>query len=243
LSPDGDEPSDEVWVPYTYRDVHRVLTRTRDNYRNAIGDQVLVFLDHYLNLLGTRFMDDEKLDDLCRRIYKNHRQAIDLIWERVGGPAAAGLSEVITLLDGDDRWHTFYRSGKYVEFVPKAWVDWLPPLGTFDEPRHWVCVYLKLSEQRISWTVFIGPMTDAAKRTKIIARLREAGPEVGLKRSKTSKVGDRWDRVTGAESILEWGEDDEPGQDAIRNSVKEALDGLYPKLDKLAAVLKPLCIS
>jgi hypothetical protein len=50
LTLDGDEPSEDAWLPYTYADIFRVLQRIRDMHQNAIGDEVLVFLDHYLRM-------------------------------------------------------------------------------------------------------------------------------------------------------------------------------------------------
>jgi hypothetical protein len=40
---------------------------------------------------------------------------------------------------------------------------------------------------------------------------------------------------------LEWSEDDKPEAEAIRAVVKKSLNDLYPRLEKLASVLKPLC--
>lgn len=35
LTPDGTEPSEDEWMPYSYRDVHRVLSRVRATYENS----------------------------------------------------------------------------------------------------------------------------------------------------------------------------------------------------------------
>ncbi len=121
LTPDGDDPSDESWLPYTYTDIHRVFQRIRNTYESSIGDDVLVFVDHYLSLLGNRFMHDEELDELCHRIYKNHRQALDLIWER-GAPESAPFVELTNLLERDARWHVLYSTNTNVDFVPKNWL-------------------------------------------------------------------------------------------------------------------------
>ena len=88
--PDADGPTVGDWMPYSYKDVYDVFTRVLTTYRNAIGEDVLVFLDHYLNLIGTRFMNDPKIDELCQQIYKKHRQAMDLIWARIGSNPSAG---------------------------------------------------------------------------------------------------------------------------------------------------------
>lgn len=237
LTPEGDEPSEDLWVPYTYADIHRLLKRVRDTNHTAIGTEVLVFIDHYLNLLGARFMNDDKLDDLCRQIYKNHRQALDLIWERVRSPEAAPLAEAVTVLEQDPRWHVLYRSSRYVEFMPKAWLDWLPQFGHDDD--YPLCFHIRARETTLGYTMFVGPMTDVARRKELITRLRDDSPGCGFKRSRAFQVEGKWNRIVAVERILEWADDDEPDPAAVRASVKKSLADLYPKVEKLASILKP----
>jgi hypothetical protein len=46
---------------------------------------------------------------------------------------------------------------------------------------------------------------------------------------------------SAAERILEWDEDNAPDPAELRAAIKKTLDDLYPKLQKLAVVLKNLC--
>jgi len=238
LTPDGDEPSEADWVPYTYTQIHSVLKRVRDTYQNAIGDEVLVFVDHYLDLLGTRFMDNKELDDLCRRIYQNHRQALDVIWERVGNPEAAAFGEVVATVEQDPRWDLLWHTGKKLDFMPKTWRKWLPSFGPDD--YYPFCVHVRSSEEDLAYTIFVGPMDDDARRKKIVAKLREEATNCGFKRTKASEVGGNWARIAAVETILKWPEDEKPEADEVRAAVKKALDELFPKLEKLAAAYKPL---
>ena len=128
LTPNADEPSDGDWMPYSYTDIYGVFMRVLTTYRNAIGEDVLVFLDHYLNLIGTRFMNDPKIDELCQRIYKNHRQALDLIIER-GRPTSGVLAEAENILEEDSRWEVVARPSNGLDFMLKEWLAWLPPLA------------------------------------------------------------------------------------------------------------------
>ena len=49
----GDKPSDHPkWMPYKHADVHRVLKHVRDQNQSTIGEDVLVFLDNYLELIS-----------------------------------------------------------------------------------------------------------------------------------------------------------------------------------------------
>lgn len=238
LTPNGDEPSEDSWISYTYADIHRVLKRVRDTNHNAIGEDVLVFVDHYLNLLGTQFMNDDKIDELCRQIYKNHRQALDLIWKRVGSSESATIDEARRVLEEDERWKIFRSASKELAFLPQAWLAWLHPNGLDAHPC--ISVYLRPGEGSLSYTVYVSPMSDTDKRKVIIATLRNECSNVGLMRCKRDSVSGQWAQITTVVQFFKWDEGEDPDPAAVRVSVKSMLDDLYPKLEKLALVLKPL---
>jgi hypothetical protein len=197
LTPNGDEPSEETWLPYSYLDIHGVLGRVRGTYHNAIGEEVLVFLNHYLSLIGAQFMNDPKIDDLCKRIYKNHRRALELIVER-GRPASGVLAEGEGTLRDDPRWHVFYRRGDYIDFVPKAWLEWLPPLGldNEEEPKSWFILRLHLFDGKLAFYAEVRRIADLAMRRKIVDLLIAKGSECGFKTGKSKrKVTDAYTRV------------------------------------------------
>jgi hypothetical protein len=244
VTPDGDDPSEDTaerWLSHTYADIHRILSRVQNTYRNAIGDDVLVFLDHYLNLLGTRFMNDEVVDELCRKIYKNHPQALELIWERIGNPESSMIGEIEGLLSHDGRWRVIHKSRSTIEFLPEAWIDWLTPV--FHDVYYPFSVALRLKEGKLGYILWIGPVKEGVNRTEIITRLREECPALGFKRSKAYQVDGMWNRITSFESWLEWGDDDEPDAAVVCETVKKGLAVLYPRLEKLAAVFAPLCVA
>lgn len=241
LTPNADEPSEDAWVPYSYADIHRVITRVRTTYHNAIGEDVLVFLDHYLSLIGTRFMSDAKIDELCQRIYKNHRQALDLIFERVGSPTSGVLAEAESVLRDDPRWHVFYRASHVIDFVPKTWLEWLPPVGLDrkDDPRSWFILRFELYGDKLDFYVEVRRMADLRKRREIVEKLITEGPRFGFKHSGR-EVKDNYTRVSGRERVVKWNEDDVPEPDAIRVAVKKKLDEVFTKLDSAPLILKPL---
>jgi hypothetical protein len=238
LTPDAEEPSDDDWVPYSYAEIHRVLSRVRATYRNAIGDDVLVFLDHYLSLIGARFMNDPAIDKLCQQIHKKHRMALDLIWDRAGSPI---LADAEAVLRDDPRWHVFYRSGNTVDFVPKDWMEWLPPVGIDYKrhPRAWFVLRLELYAGKLDFYVEVRRMDDVAKRREVVNCLIAEGASFGFRHSGR-EVKDSYTRVSGRERVLKWNEDGEPKSDEIRSAVKKKFDDVYPKLERVPSVLKPL---
>lgn len=240
LSPNADEPSEAGWVPYSYEDIHRVLSRIRGTYENAIGDDVLVFLDHYLNLIGTRFMDSPTLDDLCRRIYKNHRQALELIFERVGINASGVLSEADATLRGDSRWHVFDRTSKRIDFIPAAWLEWLPKFGldSKTQQQSWLILRFYLYEGKLDFYVEVRRIDDLSQRKQLVELLMAEAAKAGLKKSAGSEITDKYTRVSGRETVLKWAAEEEPKADEIQQAVKAKLDGLYTKIEIIAVALK-----
>ncbi len=242
LTPNGEEASEKAWVAYSYADIHRVLTRVRTSYHNAIADDTLIFLDHYLSLIGNRFMNDPQIDELCQRIYKNHRRALDLIYERVGAPGSTVLAEAETVLRNDARWHVFYRARNLIDFVPAPWLKWLPPVGLDrkDDPQSWFVLRLEVYNQKLDFYVEVRRMADLAKRRKIVEALIAEGPAFGFKH-RGREIRDNYTRVSGREQILKWEEDgDEPGADVIQTAVKTKLDRVFPKLEGVPSILRPL---
>src|SRR5262249_54560072 len=158
---------------------------------------------------------------------KNHRQALDLIWDRVGSPPSAALAEVADVLKNDPRWHIVYQSTGYVDVLPTSWLEWLPPFDVDDD--YPFCVHFRSSEGNIGYSVWVGPLADDAKRATIITKLRKEGPGLGFKASRANRVEGKWNRISAAEIISEWGEGDEPEPAAIRESAKKKLADLHPK--------------
>src|SRR5690606_34973241 len=121
-----------------------------------------------------RFMDDPKLDELCQRIYRNHRQALELIYERAGSPAAGVLGEIEdTISNHPGDWHVFNKTTQRVEFVPRAWLDAFPRVGarkTFD-PRLWIALRFIVRKKGCAFVRIVCPTTDAQLRAETIARL------------------------------------------------------------------------
>jgi hypothetical protein len=185
--------------------------------------------------------ESKRIDDLCQRIYKNHRVALELIYDRVGNPAAPVLADAEVVLREDPRWHVFRRGSKWIHFVPKEWLAWLPRVGldSSDDPRSWFVFRFELLPKSLDLYVEVRRMDDPAKRKDIIDTLIKEGRRFGFKHSGR-EITDKYTRVSGREKVLRWNEDEEPESDAVRAAVKKKPDDKFPKLEDLPSVLKPL---
>ncbi len=151
LTPEGADLEEyDQWTPYSYRDIHDTVRRVYGANAASIGDDVRTFLDHYLNLIGSRFMNDPQIDELCQTIYKNHRQAIDLIMERIGSPRAQLVGVAADVIRGDANWRYLGRTQRLVRTWPAEWEGVMPQLGTSKNlpPEQWMFLQVYLGEKR-----------------------------------------------------------------------------------------------
>jgi hypothetical protein len=243
LTPEGDDASDEDWVSYSYADLYQTLTRTRKANAGAIGGGVAVFLDHYLALIGNRFMENAELDKLCRQIYTNHRQALDLIWERVGSPASGLVGRIQQWIEQRPTdWTHITTKQKEVEFIPAGWKKMLPPVNkrkTF-EPEHWMTVRLRVGSTRLRLFVVVGPTTDSAVRKRTLERLLKDKSEFGFSTFfKKKELTDDWTRVF-SEEVCTLPEEEEPDVEAVMERVEKRLGEFLKQTASLPAAMKSI---
>jgi len=243
LTTEGDALEDHDWVSYSYADIYRVLYRIRRTHESAIGDDVLAFLDHYLRLIGSRFMDDPKIDELCQTIYKNHRQALQLIFERIGSPAASILQDIEHLIRNDPRWIITNRTGRLLQFFPTAWENLLPPIGNrkkFD-PTRWLVVEIRFEETFCSLLVRVWPTIDQALRREVIDRLIRDKNEFGMKTNfkDSTKIGDKWTTLRKTK-ILSWKDNEEPDENKLAAKITKMLSSVHEQLLNVPDALRPI---
>jgi hypothetical protein len=79
LSPNGVVPSESRWRVMTYEVILSALKYCMQ--RVSLSNESSVFLSQYVQLLEREFMNKEKLSEICNRIYREHKQALDQIYE------------------------------------------------------------------------------------------------------------------------------------------------------------------
>jgi len=82
LTPEGDSTRENNdWISVSYSDIYTVVSKIIDSKSTNIGSDVLILLKHYNEMVNRHIMSDNQISDLCKKIYQNHRQALDLIFE------------------------------------------------------------------------------------------------------------------------------------------------------------------
>ena len=123
----GDEPSDDVYVPVSYGHLADTIENALKRRESQINDEIKLFVQQYLEMVRRHIVEDSEIQELCRRLYQNHRRALDLIFENRPDHAAK-LSQVIQgYIESRDDIISEYFSNTRVHFMPRCMADILPP--------------------------------------------------------------------------------------------------------------------
>lgn len=238
LNPEGDDAPSDLWTSYSYERLHHVIRRTRNAHRDAIGADVLVFLDHYLNLLETRFMEDAELDRLCKAIYSKHRRAIDLINDRIGTPSS-GVSSLLEqyLREREERWIIRKTISNMVSFVPRAWVGKLSDESGRPH-RSAPCDFFietYTSDKKIAVRLIAGQADDIDLRRQAVQSVLEVRDELGLTFPRKS-VSNEWTRLYSRD-VMSYDPDDPPTLEAVAAKFQSRLDELSSAIARIPDIV------
>jgi thiamine phosphate synthase YjbQ (UPF0047 family) len=81
LTPEGDAPSDEAYLPYSYGEIAELVDAVRQARASTLGADVRTLMTHYTTMLRRHIVSDSEIAELCRKLYREHQQALDLIYE------------------------------------------------------------------------------------------------------------------------------------------------------------------
>lgn len=79
LTPNGTEPSSNLWKIVTYIDILKIIERRQGFKRDEAKVDILIH--DYIDMLRRDILMDEELQKICQRIYNEHKEALDLIFE------------------------------------------------------------------------------------------------------------------------------------------------------------------
>jgi hypothetical protein len=83
LTPEGDEPSDENYLSFSYAQMAELIDTVCQAYKSTLKPDVFTLMTHYPKMLRRHIVSDSEIAQLCRKIYQKHQRALDLIFEHL----------------------------------------------------------------------------------------------------------------------------------------------------------------
>src|SRR5215208_5168776 len=81
VTPDGDAPSHEGYVPISYGVIAGLVEEIGERRALMLHPDVRTLISHYAQMLRRHIVAESEIAVLCRQIYLKHRLALDLIFE------------------------------------------------------------------------------------------------------------------------------------------------------------------
>lgn len=126
VTTDGSEPSHAAYIPVSYGVVCDVVDELIQQRASSLHADVCTMMAHYVQMLRRHIVAESDVALLCRKIYQQHRQALDLIFEHRPDQLLTVRDQLVSLI-GQTGDLILDSSGKSnVRFLPKQWED--PPL-------------------------------------------------------------------------------------------------------------------
>ena len=109
LTRSGDAPSDEAYIPMSYGDLTSIIENTLERRESQANDEVKLFVQQYLEMVRRHIVEDSDLQELCRRLYRNHQRGFGFDFRASArsrsrsGPFHKGLHQISGRLDSSQQ--------------------------------------------------------------------------------------------------------------------------------------------
>ncbi len=126
LTPYGDRPSHEEYLPFDYGAVCEVLDSILAEPDSTPSSDVRMSLQHYTDMVRRNVVGDSEIARLCQRLYREHHRAFDLVFQHRFATQEMIRRTLITLirktpgLIHDGGWIN-YPAESYVDFAVQEW--------------------------------------------------------------------------------------------------------------------------
>jgi hypothetical protein len=134
LTPEGLTPSDEAnWIIFDYPRIYYILRRLLESRKNTLSEGACDFINQYCIILRRYSMPGSEIEEICRRIYQKHRQALDLIFE-YKSDSQLEVSEIVQdlvkkndnlVVDGATKTVIRFTSRRLDDVIPKKGQGWV----------------------------------------------------------------------------------------------------------------------
>ena len=225
-----DPPADETWAPMSYSVLASTIESALRRRESQISDEIKLFIQQYLDIVRRHIVEESEVQELCRRLYENHRRALEFIFEN--RPDRAGeVSQVVQgyIRSREDLIHT-NSSKTYISFLPRS-MDILPHEGTRDESKRILYWLLENEDERVRFKLEMGPgpqhiREQVYEKSKSLPKTFD-----GLKKAKLSPL---WNSFF-SETWITRREYNELGVDEIKQRVGERIDTFLERKGKAVA--------
>lgn len=157
LTIEGDEASEDEYLPINYHDIIKIITHMIENKSTSIGKEILIFISHYREMFRRYIMENSEIQEICRKIYNRHKKALDLIFEYKPDLLMEIKECLIEIIENDSDLILDISSKSYIRFIVKK-LDFIPRKGGgWTKSKRILLFEFKNNSNGVSLYLIIGP--------------------------------------------------------------------------------------
>ena len=205
LTLDGKEASYAKYFSASYSDILETIEFIIEHYKDRTTDDVIKFVEYYLRILKEKYVMDDELKKLCKDIYVNNKEVIDMIYS-VGNEI--DMENAINLFrDKHNSLITISEKPKQYWFALEEFevsrIGELDGWGAGFPIAFWFSEYYG----KMKITLEVGPFADASMRIRFLVALEEQGIKIS---DRAKQPGKKYTRIyTDTVAVKDWTDTDE----------------------------------
>jgi len=121
LTPEGDIPSNEDYIPVSYQLVCEVVETLIETRESVLGSDLLTLLKNYAVMLRRHIVGESEIANICQKIYRKHQKALDLIFEYKPDLQVELRQYLEGLIDQNSDLIKDRCSKSNIRFLPEEW--------------------------------------------------------------------------------------------------------------------------
>lgn len=167
------------YISYSHAQISENIEKLLANRTSQLNEDVVLFIQHYQTLLNDYIMEESELKDLCNKIYKSHKSALELIFKYKPDAYSDLLEVTLEYLKNKKGVITDHSNKSYIRFWLED-LDHFPKVGRKWSQSNTLCLFeIRTSRKNLDIYLIIGP-GDSAIRDKIY--------QFAYKSKKTNKL-------------------------------------------------------
>lgn len=220
LTPDGDIPSDDSYIPADYKIVCNVVERLTEKRASTIGTDVKTLLVHYSQMLRRHIVSESEIAELCHRIYRKHRLALDLIFEHRPDQQATIRDFIVSLINNEPSVRLDTTSKTLIRFTATEWDVPVLLQGVWTKSRQILLFEIYIKQDEVNMVLYIGPGPEPIRQSLF----KMVQTNVGTLRTKSLSLSQKYNSIYRKKLMkVKDYEEVEQGSD-LENKIKNAWD-------------------
>ena len=233
LSPSGDRPSADAYIPIDYDLICRLLEDIGKARESVMSQEIAMALVHYTQVLRRHIVSDSEAADLAQRIYAKHKKALDFIFEQKPDLQMDIARELGRLIREEPALIEDRFAKSYINFASQTWNE-MPELGRgegWTGSGQMLLYEFRNSSDRLSLALVIGPGDQSVRTT--VFNYAKGNPEIF--RGCSASLYPKWTQIV-SKSFLTRRQLENLEFDELRERIKkrwtEFIDEDHPRISK-----------